>query len=194
MFFLNVPIHVYLWKNFLYIVGGFKGLLLAANMPFTPVGSPGDIVALVNVIKDLVKAFDKIRGSSAEYQEINKKLWAFTRVLQKVETLCRSFEDTIELNASRDAIHSIVGQSQRSVDGFLRRTRKFQPALREGSSGNKLQGAARKAQWKLSGSDELAKFQAEIDVYCSILTAIASTANGSVPFVTKQAIVIFVLY
>ena len=147
-------------------------------MSFTPVGSLGDVSALVNIIRDLVKAFDKTRGSSAEYQGIIRKLWAFGRVLREVETLYKTFENIVELNASRDAIFSIVNQSRYSIEGLLKRIEKFEPSLREGGSRYSLQDAARKAQWALSCSDESTKFQSEIDVYCSILSALVSTANG----------------
>lgn len=146
-------------------------------MPFTPIGSLGDIIALSIIIKDLVKALDESRGSSAEYQESIRKLWALNRVLREVEMLCRTRENTVELNALRETMHCIANQSRQSIEAFLKNVRKFEPSLREGGSGNSIRDALRKAQWRVSHSDELTKFRVEIDVHCSILSVLLSTAN-----------------
>lgn len=61
-------------------------------MPFTPIGSLGDIVALSLIVRDLIKALEESRGSSAQYQEMTRKLWAFKRVVQEVETVCRNMK------------------------------------------------------------------------------------------------------
>ncbi len=109
-------------------------------MPFTPIGSLGDIIALSIIIKDLVKALDESRGSSAEYQESIRKLWALNRVLREVEMLCRTRENTVELNALRETMHCIANQSRQSIEAFLKNVRKFEPSLREGGSGNSMAG------------------------------------------------------
>ena len=146
-------------------------------MLFTPIGSIGDIIALSVIIKDLVKALDDSRGSSAEYQDSIRKLWALNRVLREVETLCRICENIAELGALCETIHCIVNQARKSIEPFLDVVRKFGPSLHKGGSGNSIRDASRKAQWRISHSDDLTKFRTEIDVYCSILSVLVSTAN-----------------
>ena len=82
-------------------------------MSFAPVGSLGDVIALINIVKELVTAFDKRTGSSAEYQETIRKLWAFNRVLKEVETLCRFISTTDEATTSRDAMLCVIFQAER---------------------------------------------------------------------------------
>ena len=146
-------------------------------MSFAPVGSLGDVIALINIVKDLVKAFDKRKGSSAEYQEIIRKLWAFNRVLQEVDTLCSSTVITTELNASRNALLSVASQARRSIEALSTGYQKFEPSLREGGSRSRLQDAARKAEWKFFHSDDSTRLQSEVCAYCSILSALISMVN-----------------
>ena len=136
-------------------------------------------MALITMVKDLINAFDKRTGSSADYQEIIRKLWAFNRVLKEVETLCRSVEamSTDELNTSRDAMLSIVSQARNSIEALSKGIRKFEPHLREGGSRSSLQDAARKAQWRLYHSDDSNKLQSEIDTYCLILGVLITMVN-----------------
>ena len=147
------------------------------EMSFAPVGSLGDVIALINIVKELITAFDKRRGSSAEYQDILRKLWAFNRVLKEVETLCRSITTTAEATTSRDAMLCVVGQARTSIEALSKGIRKFEPSLRQGGSQSSLKDAARKAEWKLFHSDDSAKIQSEIDMYCSILSVLVTTVN-----------------
>ena len=146
-------------------------------MPFTPIGSAGDIIALGILVKDLLKALDESRGSSAEYEETTRKLWALNRVLREAEIVCETPEHTAELKALLETMHCIVDQARQSIEPFLNTIKKFEPSLRKGGSGNSIRDASRKAQWRLSHSDELAKFRTEINVYCSLLSVLISVAN-----------------
>lgn len=154
-------------------------------MPFTPIASLGDIITLSVIIKELVKALDESRGSSAEYQESIRKLWALNRVLREIETLCGIREHTVELNALCETMHCIAKNARQSIEPFLKVVRKFGPSLRGGGSGNCILDASRKAQWRVSHSDDLTKFQTEIDVYCSVLSVLVSIANVYVPFLAR---------
>ena len=146
-------------------------------MSFAPVGSLGDVVALITIVKDLVKAFDKQKGSSADYQETIRKLWAFNRVLQEVETICGTITVTTELNTSRDALLSVVSQARRSIEALSRGTRKFEPSLREGISRSSLKDIARKAEWKLFHSEDSTRLQLEVCTYSAVLNALISMFN-----------------
>ncbi|KAL8815701.1 MAG: hypothetical protein Q9191_008433, partial [Dirinaria sp. TL-2023a] len=146
-------------------------------MPFTPIGSLGDIVALSLVIKDLIKALDESKGSSAQYQDIIWKLWAFNRVVQQVQSACRKHEDTVEMNALVVSICCTAHQSRQCIEAFLTSIETFGPSLSSGGSGNTVRDAFKKAQWRVCRSDELTKLQTEIDVYCSMLSVLLSTAN-----------------
>lgn len=64
-------------------------------------GSVGDIISVCLIVKDLVDALDKSRGSSAEYQAVIRELWSLDRALLQVAMLSKTCEDCIELHALR---------------------------------------------------------------------------------------------
>ncbi|KAL8788879.1 MAG: hypothetical protein Q9195_007093 [Heterodermia aff. obscurata] len=132
-------------------------------MPFTPIGSLGDVVALSLIIRDLIKALDDTKGSSVQYQEFSRKLWAFKRVVQEVETVCRKREDTVEMNALVGSICCVANQSRQCFKPFLKIIRSYRRSLSTGGSSNPVRDAFKKAQWWICRSDELSKLQTEID-------------------------------
>ena len=144
-------------------------------MPFAP--SLGDIIALSILIKELVKALEESRGSSAEYQDCVRKLWALNRVVREVETICKSNKTTIELNAQHETLLCIANLCKGSIEKVLKGIRKFRPSLRKGGSGSRMRDTLRKAQWQVLRSDELAKITAEAGCYCSIFSLHISIAS-----------------
>ena len=117
-------------------------------------GSVGDIISLSIVIKDLVKALDDSRGSSAEYQEIIRELWALDRVLLEVKLLWRTSESTVELNALRETARRMTDQCRHSIEGFLEKVKKYGPSLNKGGSGKILRDVAMKVKWQIAHSDD----------------------------------------
>ena len=146
-------------------------------MPFTPIGSLGDIVALSRMLKDLIQALDETKGSSAQYQETIRKLWAFKRVVQEVETVCRKREYTVELDTLRATTCFIANQARQCIKVFLKNIRNYEPNLSKRGSGNVVRDAFKKVQWRVCRSDELSKLQVEVDVFCSTLSLLLSIAN-----------------
>ena len=140
-------------------------------------GSFGDIITLCIIIKDLVKALDDSRGSSAEYQEVIRELWALDRVLLEVELLWRTCESTSELSALRETARRMADQCRQSIDTFLKKVKKFGPSLRDGGSGRIVKDAAMKIRWSATQSQELTKFRAEISAHCSAINMLLLTAN-----------------
>jgi len=70
--------------------------------------SVGDCIAVCILIKDAIKALDDYGGSSTEYQEIIRELWALDRALLEIEMISRSHDATattsnIFLNATTSA-------------------------------------------------------------------------------------------
>lgn len=176
-------------------------------MPFTPIGSIGDIIALTLLVKDLLTALndnDGSRGASAQYRRCHGTLWTLHRVLEEVAVLCCAGgggrdgdeEDTVEFNALLETMRHVSRQVRRSIEPVLDTVRKFGPSLRcnddddddggggggvggavSGSGRKGLRQAAKKVQWRLHHSDELAKLQTEVDVYCSFLSVLLSMAH-----------------
>ena len=144
----------------------------------TPIASLGDVVALINIVRGLIKAFDQTKGSAAEFQDIKRRLYAITRVLQEAEKLCTSVESTTELNTSRDDLYTVISQCRGTIERFSKSRAKFEPMLGNDPSRKNPLGVIRKAQWSFTQSGDLAKFHWELELYCSILTALISNVNG----------------
>lgn len=155
-------------------LNGFAGY---ANMPFTPIGSVGDIIALTLLVKDLIKALDESRGSSAEYQEIVRALWTLNQILGEVAVLYRMRGDIAELNALLETMHHVSNQVQKSIEPVFHTVTKFGPSLCNGGSGNSIRDASRKVQWRVSHSDDLKSLRTELDVFCSSLNVLISIAH-----------------
>ncbi len=147
---------------------------MSASVTF---GSVGDIIAICIIIKDLVKALDDSKGSSAEYQEVIRELWALDRVLLEVELLWRTCESTNELNALRETANRMADQCRRSIEGFLKKVKKYRPSLGGGGSGSVLRDTTMKIRWQVSHADELTKFRAEINAHCSAINMLLLTAS-----------------
>ena len=147
---------------------------MSASVTF---GSVGDIITLCIIIKDLVKALDDSKGSSAQYQEVIRELWALDRVLLEVELLWRTCESTNELNALRETAHRMADRCRRSIEAFLKKVEKYRPSLRDGGSGSVLRDATMKIRWQVSHADELTKFRAEINAHCSAINMLLLTAS-----------------
>ena len=140
-------------------------------------GSVGDIIALSIIVKDLVKALDDSKGSSAEYQEVIRELWALDRVLLEVELLCIKCDSTIELNALRETAHRMADQCRRSIEAFLKKIKKYGPSLQDGGSGSIVRDTTMKIRWQVAHADDLTKFRAEINAHCSAINMLLLTAS-----------------
>jgi hypothetical protein len=140
-------------------------------------GAFGDIISLCIIIKDLIKALDDSRGSSAEYQGIIRELWSLDRVLLEVELLWKTSENTVELNALRETARRMTDQCRCPIEDFLKKVKTYGPSLREGGSGSVIRDTALKIRWQLVHADELAKFRAEINAHCSSIGMLLITAS-----------------
>lgn len=147
---------------------------MSASVTF---GSVGDILSVCIVIKDLVRALDESRGSSAEYQEVIRELWGLDRVLLEVELLWRTCESTAELNTLRETAHRMADQCRRSIEAFLKKVKKYRPSLRDGGSGSVVRDATMKIRWQVAHADELTKFRSEINAHCSAINMLLLTAS-----------------
>lgn len=140
-------------------------------------GSVGDIISLCLLVKDVVKALDDSRGSSSEYQEVIRELWALERVLLEVELFWRTCEITVELNTLRETTCRTVDQCRRCIEGFLKKVEKYGPSLREGGSGGIIRDVGKKLHWQVSHSQDLTKFRAEINAHCSAISMLLMTTS-----------------
>ena len=93
-------------------------------------------VSLCILIKNLCKALDQSRGSSAEYRNIIAQLWALDDVLVQAESLADGHGDSDELQAQYVAICRSVDLCRQGIDDFYEKVKKFKLGLRRNGSKN----------------------------------------------------------
>lgn len=139
--------------------------------------SVGDVIAASILIKDVLKALDDTSGAAAEYQELCRELLALDRALLEVESLSRSCDTSIELNALSHTVRRVVDQCKECIEAFLEKIKSYEKSLRNGGSGNKLCDMGKKVKWALIQKGELATFRMGINGYSSTINMLLITAN-----------------
>lgn len=133
--------------------------------------SAGDLVAGINLIKDLIKALEDGAGASAEYRGLINELYTLEVALQQAKRL--KLEDS--QRPQRIALEQAAVQCQQSIDGFLTKIDKFQPSLRAGGSSRPWKDRFRKVQWALYHKDDINQFRAEIAGHASSINMLLMT-------------------
>jgi hypothetical protein len=139
--------------------------------------SVGDFVSACILIKDVVQALDSSRGSSAEYQQVIRELWALDRALLEVVNLAQNFEMTVELNSLSHTARTVADQSLSCMRGFLAKIKGYEKSLGGVGSGRSWMDAKDKVMWALSKKEDLRKFRAEINGLSSAINMLLVTAN-----------------
>ena len=145
-------------------------------MPVT-FGAVGDIISVCLLVKDLIKALDDSRGSSNEYQDLIRDLWALDRVLLEVDILCRQCPNTVQLAALKQTASQIAGQCRESIDSFLAKIKRYQRSLGPGGDKNILRDSFWKVQWRILHKDDVAQFKAMINSQVSFLNLLLVTSG-----------------
>ena len=100
-------------------------------MPVT-FGSVGDIIAVALLVKDLVEALDKSRGSQAEYGQLVQELRLLEDLLRKVDHLCNTSGTTaasFETVALHQTALKITDSSRNLILAFAARLAKYEKAF-----------------------------------------------------------------
>jgi hypothetical protein len=151
-------------------------------MPIT-FGSVGDIISVCLLVKDLVDALDKARGSKAEYQSVTRELWILDRVLLEIDLLARTHGGvTPELEALCETAKKAVDRCRELVSEFLTKIKKYQGSFGEENNQNKnfIKETAMKVRWRIGERDAVEKFRVEIAGTSSSLQMLLATASVSV--------------
>jgi len=147
------------------------------TMPIT-CGSIGDIISISLLLKDLITALHKTRGSSTEYQNLTRELLALDTALLQVAELLRKHISTSQVQSLYDKAKGAVEDCRQTVNTFSLKVRKYGPGLASGGSGNIFKDTACKIQWRASQKEEeIAKFRAEVATYTNVINMFLATAH-----------------
>ncbi|KAK3367404.1 hypothetical protein B0T24DRAFT_390146 [Lasiosphaeria ovina] len=144
-------------------------------------GSVGDIIAVCLLVKDLADAFDKTRGSGAEYQGLTRELGSLERCLLQVDLLCRSPVQSQDIATICDAARSTIKDCELSLQDLYRRIQKYDRYLNnKGSGATFFANAAMKIRWQISEKDDIQKFRSTIAIHTDALSMLLATVNVKV--------------
>ena len=147
-------------------------------MPVT-FGSVGDIISVCLLVKDLVEALDKARGSKAEYQSAIRELWILDRALLEIELFTKAHENasTPELRGLCETAKVAASRCKELVSTFLERIKKYQTTFDEGKYPGLLKDVVAKVRWRIGEKDALEKFRVEVAGTSSSLQMLLATAS-----------------
>jgi hypothetical protein len=151
-------------------------------MPVT-FGSVGDIISICLLVKDLVEALDKSRGSKAEYKSLIRELWILDRSLLEIELLARIHGGgaTPELEALWKTARKAVDHCKELVSAFSTRVQKYQKSLGQNETPTFIKATAMKVRWCIGEKDAVDKFRVEIAATSASFQMLLATASVYVP-------------
>jgi hypothetical protein len=147
-------------------------------MPIT-FGSVGDIISVCLLVKDLVDALDKARGSKAEYQSLIRELWLLDRTLLEIDLLTRIHGGgaTPELEALCKTARKAVDRCRELVSAFSTRVQKYQKSLGENATPAFIKATTMKMRWCIGEKDTVDTLRAEIAATSASLQMLLATAS-----------------
>ena len=140
----------------------------------TPFGfSVGDFVAGIELIRQLINALEDSAGSSSKYRELIKELYSLERALLEVKHLELDASQYAQLVALRQA----ATQCQQTIDEFLIKVRKFQPAFRTGAAKSSWRDSLRKMEWALYKKEDVERFRAQLSGHTASINMLMMTVQ-----------------
>jgi hypothetical protein len=138
------------------------------GMPIT-FGSVGDIIAVGQLVKEVLDALSSSRGAAVQYQESKQELFGLSRALLEAELQFREYQHTPSLQGTCSAAYQCVASCRRSLENFRQKITPYDKALCSASTSNALQKATRKVQWSLTAKEDAGNFRHEVLQHTSIL-------------------------
>jgi hypothetical protein len=145
-------------------------------------GAVGDIISVCLLVKDLVAALDKARGSKAEYQSAIRELWILDRALLEIDLLSRVHGNgaTPQLQSLCVTAERAVARCKALVSAFQQRIHRYKHTLGDGEKPNVIHGAAMKLRWRVGEKEALDQFRVEIAGSSQGLQMLLATASVQV--------------
>ena len=127
--------------------------------------SVGDIIAAIELVVTLAQALEEGANSSSQYCEVIRELYALEKALVDVKSLKLEGEQYHR----QVAFFGATLQCRQTIDDFMRKIEKYQPALRKGGSGSWAMDALRKIQWSLCSQKDVDIFRASLNAHSSAI-------------------------
>ncbi|KAI9661064.1 MAG: hypothetical protein M1821_009391 [Bathelium mastoideum] len=126
-------------------------------MPVPGIGGVGDIIAVANLAVKLAKALDDTRGSAREYRDVVQSLYGVEKSLLELDALCGSLDKTASYSQLGEDIQQEVQNCKAMIEEYKKRIQKYDKALKEDGSGNKMKDAYYKVRWQIAQKESVAE-------------------------------------
>ncbi|KAF2110883.1 hypothetical protein BDV96DRAFT_192912 [Lophiotrema nucula] len=146
------------------------------EMPVT-VGAVGDIIALIQLVKDFAVALDASRGSSAEYQGAIREMQILVGVLYHTEQVVKDDAGCLELLSLALIAQSIVEESRDLIANYVDKIAKYRESLGKPPKSIGIVKTVRRVQFAVSEMDDLCTFRAKINGQITALNTILAATN-----------------
>lgn len=129
--------------------------------------SAGDIIAGINLIKDVCQALDSAKGAAHDFQETVIFLESLEQALQSLHTL----PDLSAYPSHGDQITEQVRLLKVPIQKFLDHVKKYQPTLGPKANTSWIRQIPRKLRWRFfeSVSQEALSLKKKIDSHMNVL-------------------------
>ena len=133
--------------------------------------SIGDLFTTLALIHDIQCALKDTHGAASQYCAVTSRL----------ESLESTLAHLVAIGCDNEALSQTLKQTTSrfgaSIDVFLQKIRKYEPALKHGGCKNKWEVAWRKVQWKFCSKEDIHDFQAEILTHAFSIQLLLQSAH-----------------
>jgi hypothetical protein len=123
--------------------------------------SAGDFIAALSLVGTVISAIRETGGSKSEYQELVHELYSLETALLRVKQLELEEEQRSEYLSLRYA----AAQCQQTIDGFWKKTQKYQKHLKNEGSGSHTKDCWMKIKWNLCKKDDIVSFKGDVTAH-----------------------------
>ena len=147
-------------------------------MPVT-FGAVGDIISVCLLVKDLVEALDKTRGSKAEYRSAQSELLILEGTLLEVDVLIKAHGSgsTPELRDICTKAEQAAARCKDLIRVFSDRVRKYKRTFEESHDQHVFRDVTTKIRWQVGEKDALEQFRGELERTTSSLRTLLVIAS-----------------
>ncbi|THH03786.1 hypothetical protein EW146_g10344 [Bondarzewia mesenterica] len=147
-------------------------------MPFS-FGSFGDIVSLASLTREVIKALNESRGSSAEYRNLIAELRSLSSSLDALHRHL-SVRGPIRLEYSAEnGIKFALSRCQFLITDFYQRMRGYQNSLQRGGSGSRMRDSWRKIGWSIFKREEVIDLKRKLADQKNTIVLMLSMSDGA---------------
>src|SRR3569833_492205 len=133
--------------------------------------SAGDVIAIVTLVRDVLRTLSNTKGSVAEFAHLTDELGSLEDALLLAGKL-----PAIE-RKKQHSLRRVLGRCRFVIETFADDLDKYQPYLRDGGSGNRAKDMIKRIQFGLTKSEDISRFRWRLHQHLQSLQLIIHSAT-----------------